>query len=405
MEQQLNSAGIVYLANVSLSEAVAFDPATDDRHNPASWGTLEANDYDKDQHGKHQFFCPCCLDNGDEVRLRRPSTGHFQEIQTRKIKKESGLPLVDEEGKPITETRRYQIPPRFSLFPGQKHTCDLATNDIGLVEEIKRNGGITLNSQTGAYIVNLHLAAGQKAVSLPRSSSGDDFNKASHATSNPRRRVTSSKAITSIEGLAKLLDHTEILKDRRADILLRNGSQIISLADAYGATTADLYHGLFARELDAQEALDDNRNHLAIFRFQPGGLKSRSWKEQPDGSMTVESHPQRFIDNDGHEFVVSTRINFTRLSAFEKFAKDYDRAGKGNHWFLVYTEHAHVGTQSYFMEKDSLNKGYKRQGRLMIDAKVFDPDQIMLWTPRSPQLLIDFGNQPLEDLDPSLDLR
>lgn len=57
-----NEVGKAYIAHVSVSEAKAFNPATDDPAKPETWASLPASAFDEKQHGQHEFYCPCCLE-------------------------------------------------------------------------------------------------------------------------------------------------------------------------------------------------------------------------------------------------------------------------------------------------------------------------------------------------------
>ncbi len=400
-----NEAGKAYMANVSVTEARVFNPAFDDPSHPETWVTLSAHNYQEDFHGKCEFYCPCCLDQGDKVRLRKPSGEYYQSILFDVIDPETGDVMVDEATKqPVTENRRYYIPPRYSLYPMQRHTCDLGARLNNLSRVIKEQGGVVLNSAAGAYIVNLNIPAGQtKTSNRPRIklTDAEDFSAAAegktrriHRSPN-NARSNHSTGVSHIDALAQMLDDTEFNKGQRQHILMRIGQQGMSLAEAYQGDPITMYRSLHEQERHQAHQVAANHNHVAIFRFRPIG-DHKFWKRQQDGSMTVQGQAEQIRDRDGKLFYVSARINFQTEGAFQAFqalTKERERS------FLVYTEHATVDLADHAAKKQRLDQNLDRHATVFADAIVFSTAQIMPWTPRSPQLAL------FNDLNPERESR
>ena len=144
--------------------AVAFDPAHDDPEKPQTWHHIAAKEFDPEKHKDMQFFCPCCLENGNRVRLKKPSHTHIQTIPFDVLDRQTEKSILDHLGNPVTDSRRYEIPARFTLYPKQTHTCDAAEKQSRLAQTIRKNGGTTLNSNDSIRIVNLDIPAGQIPV-------------------------------------------------------------------------------------------------------------------------------------------------------------------------------------------------------------------------------------------------
>ncbi len=408
-ETSQNNAGRVFLANVTIAEAVAFDPAKDDETKPDTWGLLAAKDFDKDVHGDMNFFCPCCLDNGDEVRLKRPTGGHLQPMTFDVVDPNTDEPIIDPATNDVqTITRRYEIPPRYSLYPGQKHSCDLGNQQNDLARTIKDNDGVTLNSASGTYLVNLNIPAGQRQIkrSNPKMSltEAGTFNnaanpagtqqglkrrlhtKSSSAPSGPR-----SKGAKTVEALAQMLDATQFDQGQREAIILRNGRQEMTLAKTYHDDVVKLYRDLFKTEHAIKDDVGANHNQTSIFQFTPNGNK-RFWTREDDGSYSVQSQTKQIRDPKGRKFYVSTKLNFQTDAAFEAFKETYEKATRGDdRSFLVYTENAFVSTFDHENARKRIDNGHDKHGDVHVHAKVFDADQMMKWSPIEPQLTLDFG--------------
>ncbi|PCJ99061.1 MAG: hypothetical protein COA45_06350 [Zetaproteobacteria bacterium] len=406
MGSNINEAGKTYIANVSITEAVAFDPEHDNPDKPETWNTLEARDFDKDSHGHMKFFCPCCLDKGDMVKLKNPSGSYFQQITFDIVDRDTQEPVLDPTThEPVTEARRYQIPPRYSLFPHEKHTCDLGEQQSQLSQSIKDHGGVVLNSATGTYIVNLNIPAGQEPTqrNRPRTTLTQDggFNNAATNidTAPARRQIHRSSntppkqhshGVKTVQALADLLDSTEFDKGQRQAVLMRNGGQVITLEQAYHKNTVNMYRDLYHDERQDAGNPEKNHNHISLFRFRPNGIK-KFWNRGADGSMSVLSHPEQVHDRDGNKFYVSTRLNFQTESTFEAFKEAYEAAEtKEDRWFLIYSEHASVNLVEYDAEKQKLEKGTEQSADVHVTATIFSADQIMQWKPRSAQLMLNF---------------
>ena len=341
-----NQSGWIHVANVTVAEAVAFDPDVDDPNTPEAWKTLEAKNYDSDKHGGMAFYCPCCLDKGDEVRLKRPSGEYTQTIPFELIDRQTNEPLLDElTGKPQIEYRRYKMPPRYSLYPGQEHTCDLGDQKAKLSDTIRNNGGSTLNSNAGTYTVNLNIDAGQEPRTRRAFANGQNlgqFNKAANDEMPLKRRIhrsSSSKSgqhstgIKNIDAIAELLDATQFDQGQRESIILRNGTQSMTLQQVYQRNNVDLYREIYAREKSVFDDPYANHNHTSVFRFRPNGNK-KFWNREHDGSMTVQSHPEQIRDNDGNLFYVVAAINFETEHAYDAL-RDNLEGQKGS--CLLYT--------------------------------------------------------------------
>lgn len=397
-----NEAGKAYIAHVSVSEAKAFNPATDDPGKPETWASLSASAFDEKKHGQHEFFCPCCLDKGDKVRLKKPSGGYYQNILFDVIDPETRDVMKDPQtGDPITESRRYFIPPRFSLYPLQRHSCDLGARLNDLSSIVRQNNGVTLNSAAGAYVVNLNIPAGQTPVNHHRprinlTQAGDFASSAGAENLSPLRRIhkphtsppsTRSQGINHVEALAQMLDSTEFDKGQRAHVILRTGAQGLTLAQAYHGQPVEMYRALFERERSLTREGADNHNQIALFHFKPIGDR-KFWTKQEDGSTTVQGQAEQVRDKDGRHFYVSARINFqteTALRAFEQaYRKDKERS------FLVFTETATVDLKDFEAKRKKLDSGQSRHETVFVDTVVFNAAQMTPWAPRSPQMTIDF---------------
>lgn len=406
MSDNANSAGKTYIANVAITEAVAFNPDHDNPDKPETWNLLAAKEFDKEEHDHLKFFCPCCLDKGDMVKLKNPSGAYYQSITFDLIDRDTRELVIDKStNEPVTEARRYQIPPRFALFPHEKHTCDLGAQQSQLSQSIKDHGGAVLNSDTGTYIVNLNIPAGQEPPQRNRQratlTEGGAFNSAATNidTAHARRQIhrssnkpsnQHSQGVKTVQALSSLLDRTEFDKGQREAILLRNGGQVMTLEQVYQKNTINMYRDLFKDESHDAQNPEKNHNHIALFRFKPNGVK-KFWNREKDGSMSVQSHPEHIHDKDGNKFYVSTRLNFQTESSFEAFNNAYDKAAdKDDKWFLVYSEHATVNLTEYTGEKQKVTDGTEKSADVHINATVFNEDQFIQWTPRNPQLSIDF---------------
>ncbi|MGH1378489.1 MAG: hypothetical protein ACRBB3_06675 [Alphaproteobacteria bacterium] len=419
MSDNKNNAGETYVAKVAITEAVAFDPEHDDPDKPETWNLLAAKDFDKEEHGHLKFFCPCCLDKGDEVKLKNPSGAYYQHITFDLIDRDTRELIIDKStNEPLTETKRYEIPPRFTLFPYEKHSCDMGSQQNHLSQSIKDSGGVVLNSDAGAYIVNLNIPAGQEPPNKrnrPRMTltESGSFNNAATNTatngvnpSNIKRQIhrSSNKSsghhsngVKTVQALAELLDNTQFDKGQREAIILRNGTQLMTLDEVYKKDTINMYRDLYKDECTDADNPEKNHNHTALFRFRPNGVK-KFWNRENDGSMSVQSHPEQIHDKDGNKFYVSTRLNFQTESSFEAFNKAYEAAtDKDDKWLLVYSEHATVSLAEYQGEKQKVANGSEESADVHINATVFDENQFMQWKPKDPQLRIDFGDENTED--------
>ena len=422
MDNNVNSAGKTYVAKVAITEAVAFDPEHDNPDKPETWDLLAAKEFDKEEHGHLKFFCPCCLDKGDMVKLKNPSGAYFQSITFDLIDRDTRELIIDKStNEPMTEARRYQIPPRFALFPHEKHTCDLGAQQNQLSQSIKDNGGVVLNSDAGSYIVNLNIPAGQEPPqrNRPRATltEGGAFNDAvtNVDTTHAQRQIhrssnkppnQKSQGVKTVEALADLLDRTEFDKGQREAIILRNGGQVMTLDQIYQKNTINMYRDLFKDESHDAQNPEKNHNHIALFRFKPNGVK-KFWNRENDGSMSVQSHPEQIHDKEGNKFYVSTRLNFQTDACFDAFNEAYEKAAeKDDKWLLVYSEHASVSLAEYTGEKQKIAQGTEKSADVHITATVFNTDQFMQWKPRSPQLSIDFdaNDNAKPDTDPNEDL-
>ena len=392
-----NESGQAYLANVSVTEAKIFDPEKDDTSHPETWATLAAGDYNEETHGKCEFYCPCCLEKGDKVRLRRPSGEYYQNIMFDVIDPETGDVMIDEATQqPVTENRRYFIPPRYSLYPMQRHTCDLASRLNNLSQVIKEQGGVVLNSSAGSYIVNLNIPAGQSHISNRpriRLSDTDDFGAAMEGRTRRIHRPSGqsgsqSQGIREIKALAQMLDDTEFDKGQRQHVILRIGQQGMTLAEAYQSDPLTMYRNLYGQEHPQANMPHANHNHVALFRFRPIGDR-KFWKRQEDGSMTVQGQAEQIHDRDGKLFYVSARINFQTESAFRTFEEEYRKNKERS--FLVYTEHATVNTADYAAKKHRLDQDLDPHTTVFADTVVYSSAQMMPWAPRSPQLTLFDG--------------
>ncbi len=418
-----NEAGKAYLANVTVTEAVAFDPETDDPDKPETWNVLSAGDYEAEHHGNMQFFCPCCLDKGDQVRLKRPSTDdngrareYFQTIQMDVVDSQTEEPIIDPAtNEPMVEHVRYKIPPRFTLWPGHRHTCDLASQQRNLSETLYENGGVNLNSSEGTYIVNMNIAAGQRTAKKKRPRIGltesGEFDSLARGTKRKLHRSSStppgkhSEGVKDISTVAKMLDNTEFEQGARDRILMRVGTQLTSLGEMYKGSAFELYRDIYRAEHQIANDPNANHNHAALFRFRPNGNR-KFWKKEQDGSMTVPSHPEKTHDRQGREFYFTSSINFQTDGAFEQFKKAYDEAeSPEDRWFLVYTEHANVDIFDHqhkaagIDEERGANGGtQKSTPSINVETTVFSKDQMMQWSPPSAQLMLDFSKPPSHDV-------
>jgi len=411
-----NNAGLAYTANVSVTDAVMFDPKTDDPDDPDSWDILAADDFNKDMHGDCKFFCPCCLDNGHQVRLKNPSKPFLQPITFDLIDPQTDEPIVDPETDAIvTDVRRYKIPARYSLYPGEKHQCDLGMEQSNISRTIRENGGTVLNSDAGAYIVNLNIPAGQEPAGgrrarVPLSEMGNKFNHVSpgdapdasnapakrriHQSSSASKSPAKSHGIEGVSGIASLLDDTQFDQGARGGILLRNGNQEVLLSEMFHDNSLDLYRDVYKRTAQDRENPNANPNHLALFKFQPNGNR-KFWTREEDGSMTVPSQPEQITDTHGRKMYVSTKINFQTEGAFEAFKAAYDEAEtKDERSFLVYSEHGQVNLADFEAQRQNVDAGAKPHADVAVQATVFNAAQMMQWAPRSAQLSLNFDDVP-----------
>lgn len=422
MSNNVNSAGQTYIANVAITEAVAFDAEHDNPDKPETWDLLDAKDFDKEEHDHLKFFCPCCLDKGDMVKLKNPSGAYYQTITFDLIDPDTHELIIDKStNEPMTEAKRYQIPPRYALFPHEKHTCDLGAQQNQLSQSIKDSGGVVLNSDAGAYIVNLNIPAGQEPpkrnkprMTLTQSGAFNDaatnvdttyaqrqIHRSSNTPSNQH-----SHGVKTVQALAELLDRTEFDKGQRQSVLMRNGGQLMTLDEMYQKNTINMYRDLYHEERKDAQDPDKNHNHISLFRFRPNGVK-KFWNRETDGSMSVLSHPEQVHDKDGNKFYVSTHLNFQTDACFDAFNKAYETATeKDDKWFLVYSEHTTVNLAEYDKEKQKVAQGTEKSADVHISATVFNTDQFMQWTPKDAQLMLDFGTKKntKPGTDPSEDL-
>ena len=405
-----NEAGYVYVANVTLTEAAVFDPEQDDPNAPGDWEVLAAEDFDKDEHKGCQFYCAHCLDNGDKVRLKKPSGERIQELPFETIDPRTNEPVLDENDEPVIETRRYLFPPHYSTWAGAQHTCDVVKHQSQLNTTLQDLDGIKIDPNSDVTILNLGISAGQEKVRRrPYVHLADDqFNRKNGGTPpeyEPRQRLHRSsrakpsklsRGVSDVSDLAKVLDDTEFDKGKRQSVVLRNGSQLVSLEQLHNDNALDLYRDLYAQESKIADNPDANHNHLALFRFRPNGNR-KFWKRENDGSMTVPSHPEQVRDKDGDLFYVTASINFQTEKAFDDFNEAYSNAKTPeDRWFLVYTEHANINVFDHAQKKQRLNEGKDRHAEVGVSTTVFNSSQMMQWTPRDPQLLLDFRQKPEE---------
>tara|TARA_R110001592_G_scaffold3525_9_gene19867 strand:+ start:363 stop:1628 length:1266 start_codon:yes stop_codon:yes gene_type:complete len=400
-----NEAGKIRVANVTLTEAVAFDPAHDDANAPETWKKIAANDFDPVAHKDMHFFCPCCLDNDDQVRLKKPAAQRIQSLPFDVIDPRTNEPVLDANEEPVLEYRRYLFPAHFSTWDKQTHSCDLVQQQHRLSQSLTDMGGITPNKDDGVTIINLGIPAGQAAEAHRRrpyvhlstesgfngAADGETTRRLHTSTRKPSRKL--SHGASSVDDLAELLDHTEFDRGKREAIALRNGNQMVSLEQLYHENTLDMYRELFVREKKIMSDPDANHNHLALFRFRPNGNR-KFWHRENDGSMTVESHPEQIRDKDGHLFYVSAHVNFQTESAFQAFEKSLkDGETSDDRWFLAYTEHANVDPFDYAHKKAEMEKGNAKSATVHTSATVFNKGQMIQWVPQDPQMEIDFDTK------------
>lgn len=388
-----NESGVARLAHISMTEAVAFDPKTHDPNKPEQWPVLKAEDYKKDSHGHMQFFCSCCLDKGNKVQLRRPSTGsdpkggYFQNIPFDLINRESGEPVLDAETKkPKIETRRYYFPPHFSTMPGQQHVCEAARHQQDLALSVQQMGGTTFNSKYGVRSLSLVIPAGQKVIepknrSVLSEEGGGNFNKLSSQGDEVVRRIHRSnrqdyqrrEGVRSAEDLGVLLTHTEFSKDQRNKIILRNGEQTVSLARLYHSNPVDMHEQLLAKE---SEFFSDTgggvSRHTSAFSCKLGNSK-KGWIKEHDGSTSIRIEAERPM-SDGHMQSASVKINFQSPEAERQFRKAFD---SGERDFLFFSENTFI-----------------KQDKSAVKMTIFTPQQFSPWKPPSPQLQLDLGKRP-----------
>ncbi|MGN7437262.1 MAG: hypothetical protein ACTHOO_01365 [Alcanivorax sp.] len=407
-ESNPNEAGYVYVANVTLTEAAVFDPQQDDPDAPETWEILGAEDFDKVEHKSCEFYCAHCLDNGDKVRLKKPSGERIQELPFETIDPRTNEAVLDENNEPVIETRRYLFPPHFSTWAGEEHKCDVVKHQSQLNTTLQDLDGIKLNPDSDITILNLGISAGQQKVRRRPfvHLTDDQFNPKSgqgHAQPPLRQRLhRSSKAapsklsrgVSDVHDLAKVLDDTEFDKGKRQSIVLRNGSQLVSLEQLHNGNTLDLYRDLYATETKIADNPDANHNHMALFRFRPNGNR-KFWKREKDGSMTVPSQPEQIRDKDGDLFYVTAKINFQTEKAFDDFNDAYSNAkNASDRWFLVYTENANINIYDHAQKKLDLQEGRMKHAEVGVSTTVFNSSQMMQWTPRDPQLLFSFAQKP-----------
>lgn len=408
-----NQAGMTFTANVSVSEALVLDTSQNTSTSPNDWLRLSANDFDLQKHGKCEFFCPCCWDQKKElVKLKRPSGAYFQAITFDLIDSKTGESIIDPQTlQPKTETRRYLIPPRFSLWSQSKHACDLGSRQNTLIQNIKENGGITLNSASGAYLINLDIPAGQtarapsKRFRLSESGTFEQSASPGHVTRKIHRSYTDSAHSTprsygakTVEKLAELLDGTEFDKGQRKHIILRIGEQAKNLDDTYFENPLDMYRHLYKKAREIRNTPEANPNNIALFFFKPSGAQD-DWRLQRDGSVTVCGLAEQ-TQKDGHTLFVRTKVNFQKEEAFQSFKKKFE-TGERN--FLIYTEHANVSLQDYAKAMSKMTANQTKSTTLSINTSVYETAQTMAWQPQIPQLSLNFptaSNQEEKDNHP-----
>ncbi len=398
-----NQAGKARLASVSVHEALAYDPMRVDHdfNDPKTWDILDAEDYKKNIHGDMEFYCPCCFEEeGELVRLKRPSKEFYQTILS----------------------QRFKIPPRYTLWKDEKHGCSLERNQVAVSHLVKGFEGV-VDSHHGTKILNLNIPAGQESPqSLPFSNlkgkAENNFNRASEAeTKEPRKRKSPAKpsdphstGVNTVERLAEVMDATEFDKTERDSILLRIGPQMMPLGDIYHEKNADMYRDLLLKEkarlarIKGNVGNDTNINQVAIFQFQPN-CHHKFWKHSKDGTPYIPSLSKKVTGKEGRIFYVTTRLRFETPSSYEAFKKALRSIEETkDKKFLVYSEHAHVDYIKCQEIINRIDKYGEKRGNVYIKASVFSNQQFTQWKPPSPQMrLFDNDLNILPDIAPEED--
>lgn len=398
MTSDANEAGKLYIANVKITEAVAFDPDHDDPDKPDSWKLISAGDFDPIEHKKFIFYCSCCLDKGDKVRLRKPTTNEkdIRSILFDLIDPETKKPSLGEDGKSMSENRRYLFPQHFLTWSGETHGCGIVKHQQRLSKSLWDSDAITIDKESDVKIINLNIPAGLEPINKVEGPNADIeaehyFNTAAPAVryrihvpeNRPPHRY--SRGVKSVQGLAELIDNTQFDIGKRASIILRNGNQRPPLSSIYHETAKGLYKDLYSSEREIFGDLNANHKHIALLRFRPKGYSF--WKKELDGSVSIPSQYEKVTDNKRNKFNVSTRINF-QPEAFKVFKKEYEAVNKKDREFLVYTEHASVNISAHTRKINELQKGNKKTSTVAYtEAKVFSEKQVMQWVPKLPKQL------------------
>ncbi|MBI1300550.1 MAG: hypothetical protein GC137_02730 [Alphaproteobacteria bacterium] len=394
MARPHNRSGKAYQAKPAITTALAFDPEKDDFENPIMWASLEAKDFDPKQHDHLKFFCPGCMENGKAVQLKKPTKKFVQNIPFDVLDRGTGKHIRDHLGNPVTDSRRYEIPARFTLYPGEKHGCDAAVKQAKFAAEARKRGAVTLHSGDGVRLLNLNIPAGQKLDEpRPASKGRQDFGRASGTTvrihtTGDRQPQQHSEAVKSVRDLAVLLDETVDTPDLRETTYLRNGTQTIPLSALYDDNALDLYRALFILERRNGNSPDANHNNIAAFLFDPSADQKRYWKrygnDKVGHSVIVTSRKERVEDRDGNTFEVAIRVKFPNISVYNSFRAAYASAPENERRFLIYSEEATVNLAEWEAQKANAAKGAKSKALVHVNVTIREPAQLMKWIPKEP---------------------
>ena len=387
-KEEKNPAAIAFLAKVSIPEALAFDSQNTDHdpENPDTWDTLSAAKYDHKKHGHMTFYCPDCYkENGVRVRLKRPSGEFFQTISYCKVNLETGEIEIDENNEPVLIERRYKIPPRYTLFPGQEHGCSLIRQQAAFSQWTKDQGG-SVDSHNGTYTFNLNIPAGQKILYPPadllKDQAKDDFNQANAdevkkiPRTKRRRSAPQSHGIKTIEDLAGLLDATKFGVGRDL-IFLKIGPQKMPLSEIYFNNSIEAYRALYSKEIHNKDP--SNRNQIALFRFKPN-LHRKYWKYENMGAIVIPSQAEQITDKHGRKYYVTTHLRLETPEIHRAFTEALKEMKKNKQKsFLIYSERAHVNLLHHQDELDRVDKMTTKHANVHVKAGIFTDKQFTQW--------------------------
>lgn len=389
------------IAKVALQEAVAFDPDSDDPDDTNSWELMNANDFDPEEHKHFEFYCSCCLDKKQKVRLRKPSPAGERELLFDVLDRKTKKPLIDDFGDPVIIRRNFLFPARFSTWKKEKHVCDIVKKQRKLNEALKESGATEIDTESELTLIDLNIDTEPDPFEKNRRpftylSPKKQFN--GDAPSKPNRpneyklhisgntQHIKNQGVSSVKDLARLLDKTEFDLSQRRTILLKNDGIIQSLDNLYHRKNIKMYRALYKKELKVLGDIDADHNNTTLSRFK---TKKDLSDRQPnsDGSVSITSKIEKIRDQNGRSFNVATRLNFQNAEAFQEFQRIHNSTkNKEERGFLIYSEHSTVNVAKHRDQRGKIDSGEKN-ATVYIEATIYNKDQVMQWSPRKPKQL------------------